>query len=435
MTFRRFSAGVAGVAAFALLFTAVAWPAASQQRGGEEEALPARTPVIDVDSPERALYRIAVPNLLGEGDMGPQGAEVLRNDFRLVSLFEVLDARSFVADAQAEGLGIAPAAWQAVGAQGVIKGQVTRQGNRIHVEMRLYEVARGASATLSRTYDGGPGELRTFMHDFANEVMQLLTGRAGAFGTRIAFARRRGPGRKDIMVGSFDGESVGRVSSGNGIAMLPSFGRGGVWYSILGEDGMFITRTGANERPLIGGEGLNMGVSVCGDRAYFSSTRDGNSEIYSANLEGGDVRRLTNHPGIDVSPACGGPGGLIAFVSARHGSPQIFTMNSSGGAVTRVTYRGEHNQTPAWCPRNDDGPLLAFTGRSGGFDIFTVNTRTQQYTRLTQGQGSNKDPAFSPDCRMIAFYSSRGGIYLASPEGLNQNLVIPGHAETLRWSR
>ena len=23
----------------------------------------------------------------------------------------------------------------------------------------------------------------------------------------------------------------------------------------------------------------------------------------------------------------------------------------------------------------------------------------------------------------------------ASPEGLNQNLVIPGHAETLRWSR
>jgi TolB protein len=435
MTFRRFSAGAAGSAAIALLFAALAWPASSQQRGGEEEELPARTPVIDVDSPERALYRIAVPNLLGEGSMGPQGAEVLRNDFRLVSLFEVLDARSFVANAEAEGLGIAPPAWQAVGAQGVIKGQVTRQGNRIHVEMRLYEVARGASATLSRTYDGGPGELRTFMHDFANEVMQLLTGRAGAFGTRIAFARRRGPGRKDIMVGSFDGESVGRVSSGNGIAMLPSFGRGGVWYSILGEDGMFITRTGANERPLIGGEGLNMGVSVCGDRAYFSSTRDGNSEIYSANLEGGDVRRLTNHPGIDVSPACGGPGGLIAFVSARHGSPQIFTMNSSGGAVTRVTYRGEHNQTPAWCPRNDDGPLLAFTGRSGGFDIFTVNTRTQQYTRLTQGQGSNKDPAFSPDCRMIAFYSSRGGIYLASPEGLNQNLVIPGHAETLRWSR
>lgn len=433
MNLRRLSAGASGLAVFAI-FAALAWPAASQQRQQEEE-LPARTPVIDVDSPERALYRIAVPNLLGAGDMGPQGAEVLRNDFRLVSLFEVLDARSFVANAQAEGLGITPAAWQAVGAQGVIKGQITRQGNQIRVEMRLYEVARGASPALTRTYSGSAGELRQFMHDFANAVLEHLTGRAGAFGTRIAFARRRGPGRKDIMVASFDGDRVSRVSSGDGIAMLPSFGRGGVWYSVLGENGMFITRTGTRERPLISGDGLNMGVSVCGDRAYFSSTRDGNSEIYSANLDGSDVRRLTNHPGIDVSPACGGPGGLIAFVSSRHGSPQIFTMNSSGGAVTRVTYRGSHNQTPAWCPRSDDGPLLAFTGRSGDFDIFTVNLRTQQYTRLTQGQGSNKDPAFSPDCRMVAFYSSRGGIYLASPEGLNQNLVVPGHAETLRWSR
>ena len=150
MNLRRVSAGAAGVAAFALIFTAIAWPAASQQRG-EEEELPARTPVIDVDSPERALYRIAVPNLLGEGDMGPQGAEVLRNDFRLVSLFEVLDSRSFVANLGEEGLGIVPGAWQAIGAQGVIKGQVTREGNRIRVEMRLFEIARGATPTISRT--------------------------------------------------------------------------------------------------------------------------------------------------------------------------------------------------------------------------------------------------------------------------------------------
>jgi len=79
--------------------------------------------------------------------------------------------------------------------------------------------------------------------------------------------------------------------------------------------------------------------------------------------------------------------------------------------------------------------LIAFTGRGGGMDVFTVNVATQQYTRITQGQGVNKDPAFSRDCRMLAFYSSRGGIYISNPEGLNQNQVIPGNAETLRWSR
>ena len=77
---------------------------------------------------------------------------------------------------------------------------------------------------------------------------------------------------------------------------------------------------------------------------------------------------------------------------------------------------------------------LAFTGRDAGMDIFTVDVATQQYTRLTQGQGVNKDPAFSPDCRMVAFYSSRGGIFLSNPEGLNQNKVIDGEAETIRWA-
>jgi len=410
-------------------------PATRSQQGGgadEEQPLPERL-VIDVDSPQRSLYRIAVPELLdGEGD--ENGAGVIRNDLRLSSLFDVLDPKSFLADAKAEGLGIGSQAWTVVGAQGVVKGKLSKTGSKIKLEMRLYELARGNNPVLSRDYSGGKGEQRRFMHEFANEILRVLTGQAGAFGTRLAFARRVGPGRKDIYVAEFDGHKVGRVSSGRGVAMLPSFGPGGIWYSVLSRRGMFITHSNANESPIIRGDGLNMGVSVCGNRAYFSSTRDGNSEIYSAALDGSDVRRLTNNPGIDVSPACG-PGGDIAFVSTRHGNAQVFVMSASGGAPKRVTYKGDHNQTPAWCP-DPKNPLIAFTGRSGGsFDVFTVNLKTGAYTRLTQGQGINKDPAFSPDCRMVAFASSRGGIFISNPEGLNQTLVVRGGAETVRWSR
>jgi TolB protein len=431
----RPSSAFAAALACTSLVAALAWPVASQAPlvEGDEPELPGRAVVIDVDAPERSLYRIAVPDLRGDEALGEQGAAVLRNDLRLVSLFELLDEGSFVANLEAEGLELVPAAWQTIGAQGVVKGEVTRDGTRIRLELRLYELARGATPTLTRAYSGSAEELRQFMHLFGNDVLLTLTGRAGAFGTRLAFARRYGPGRKDIMIAGFDGDRLSRISSGNGIAMLPSFGRGGLWYSVLTEEGMYLTRTGLNERAMVRSEGLNMGVSVCGDRMYFTSTRDGNAEIYSADLSGGGIERLTNHPAIDVSPTCGGPGGRIAFVSNRHGGPQIFTMSPNGGDVTRVTYRGNHNQTPAWCPVAEDGPLLAFTGLSGNWDIFTVNLRTQQYTRLTQGQGTNKDPAFSPDCRMVAFYSSRGGIFISSPQGSNQNLVIPGHAETLRW--
>lgn len=407
-------------------------PHARGQETQQEPPLPTSTPVIDVTSPEQALYRIAVPDLAGTPGLGSQGAGVLRNDFALVSLFKVLDPASFVADLKAEGMTIQPASWQSVGAQGVVKGDVRQVGSRISVDMYFYELARGAAPTLKKHYEGTPSDLRTHMHDFANQVVKLLTGEAGAFGSRLTFARREGPGRKDVYVADFDGANLGQVSRGRGVSMLPAFGPGGIWYSVLTPTGMFITKAGTSDRPIIRGNGLNMGVTTCGGRIIFSSTRDGNSEIYSANASGSDVRRLTKNPGIDVSPSCG-PGGQIAFVSNRHGTPQIWVMDQNGGGQRRVTFKGDYNQTPAFCP-DAKKPLIAFTGRDAGMDVFTINLKTGEYTRLTQGQGTNKDPAFSPDCRMVAFASTRGGIYISNPQGLNQIRVISGAAETVRWS-
>jgi len=177
-----------------------------------------------------------------------------------------------------------------------------------------------------------------------------------------------------------------------------------------------------------------MGATICNGRVYFSSNRDGNSEIYSSSIDGTDVKRITNNPGIDISPSCG-PSGQIAFVSTRHGGPQIFVMGAGGdGDAKRITYKGDYNQTPSWC-MDPSNPMIAFTGRdSGAFDIFTVSLKTGEVTRLTQGQGNNQDPAFSPDCRMVAFASSRGGVYISNPEGLNQNKVLTGALSNVRWS-
>lgn len=182
---------VSVVAVLALALTAVPTRVLTQAGRPQEEALPTRV-VIEVDNAERALYRIAIPDLIG--NTTEDAAPVIRNDLKLSSLFSVLDQRSFIADLSAEGLGITTNPWSVVGANGVVKGKVV--GNS--VELRLYELARGETAILTKTYNGGAAQMRGFMHDFANEILRVLTGKAGSFGSRLTFARRLGPGRKDV---------------------------------------------------------------------------------------------------------------------------------------------------------------------------------------------------------------------------------------------
>ena len=405
----------------------------------EDEAppLPEDKIVVDIDAPEEEAFQIGIPPLTGEpASRVAEGGDVLRNDFRLMPGFRVIGPSSVRHDAAATGLGVDIEQWAMLGANGVIKGMMGGNDAALRVELRFYQSSGGDVPVLRKTYQGPASDLRTWMHDFANEVIGVITGTKGPFGTEIAFARKHGPGHKSVYAAEMDGHGVRKVSSGRGVSMLPSFGKGSIWYTRMTKEGMFITNTRVGGRRIVGGKGITMAPAVCGDRVYFSSSRSGNPEIYSSNLDGSGIRRLTRNRAIDVSPTCG-PRGRIAFVSDRHGSPQVFAMNSDGTNVERVTFRGSHNQTPVWC-LDPEQPLIAFSGRDGNFDIFTVNTVTQEYRRLTQGQGDNKDPAFSPDCRVIAFASTRSGaagVYLAGQDGVDQNLVVGGRAETVRWSR
>ena len=144
--------------------------------------------------------------------------------------------------------------------------------------------------------------------------------------------------------------------------------------------------------------------------------------------------RLTNSPSIDSSPAFSPDGSQIAFVSNRQGSPQIFLMPASGGAAKRVTFQGKYNQTPRFSPRTDK-PQIAFTGRDerGVFDVFILDVKSGRVDRLTQNKGSNLDPTWSPDGRLIAYVSSRGGIFVSNPETHHEVQVWRGSAASPSW--
>jgi TolB protein len=314
---------------------------------------------------------------------------------------------------------------------------VNRRGARdFTLSVRLQAAADAASdAPLiwSHDYATSEADLRRAAHQAADAILGTLTGRPGAFDSRLLFARRVGPGRKDLYVADYDGDGVTRISDGTGMALLPNFIGGAVWYTTLIDGRMALTRLGRDGGAAVNGSGITMGVAPCGDGMVFTSTRDGNAEIYRSDVDGRRLERLTNDPAIDVSPACG-PSGDLAFVSSRNGTPQLFAMNAEGSDARQLTFREEQSQTPVWCP-DRSRRLIAFTsvGRRQ-MHVFTLDLDTSELRQLTADAGSYKDPAFSPDCRLLAF-AGDDGIFVSTIDGRRRRRVLRGAAETLRWGR
>jgi hypothetical protein len=99
-----------------------------------------------------------------------------------------------------------------------------------------------------------------------------------------------------------------------------------------------------------------------GSQILFDSTRDGNTEIYVMDADGGNQRRLTDDPSEDWG-ATWSPDGLVAFNSFRGGQFDIWVMRADGGGVRRVTVGdlpGDSRVTPSWSP---DSSRIAFTYR------------------------------------------------------------------------
>jgi len=138
-------------------------PAADQAAEGDD------LPQITITDPNRDLFRLALPSAIGDADLAGTASDVERRDLDLVGLFRVLDPASFPDSLVKEGLGFSADLWSQMGAQGVAKLRVARDGAGVVVEGKLYQVGRGDAAVLSKTYRGP--ELRPLVHMWANDVI------------------------------------------------------------------------------------------------------------------------------------------------------------------------------------------------------------------------------------------------------------------------
>lgn len=143
-----------------------------------------------------------------------------------------------------------------------------------------------------------------------------------------------------------------------------------------------------------------------GERIAFSSTHDGNQELYTARKDGSDLLRLTNDPGQDGHPAWSPSGDEIAFSTDRWGDLEIALIHADGSRLRRLTFSVGMDDFPAWSP---DGKRLAFTSnRDGNREIYVIDVASGESQRRTDHRGIDDFPAWSPTGE-LTFISQRGG--------------------------
>lgn len=393
---------------------------------------------ITIGPVEKALDPIGVPDALCEGSKEACAlvTEVLRNDLRLSGYFNVLPPKTYLADMAKETLTTTSwPDWNNVGATYLVKAQV--RGGGSEVDFRLYNVVEKRAYTLDKQHRTGlsKDKLRRATHDFVNEVLALLSGTPGDFGTPIVYAYKTGLQTKGIGITDMDGYGDHGVFGGSSIHMLPSWAPGGGVVYTSYKSGKPDVWIGKQRLTKDGNHYRKARFSPDGGTVAVAVGMEDQTDIWLMSPDGTLIKNLTNNWADDVSPTWSPDGSQIAFVSNRSGGPQIYVMSRDGGGQRRLSMAGTYNSTPDW---GKDG-LIAFAGLDMGHsDIFTVDLEGN-ISRLTQDQGNNRDPTWSPNGRYLAFTSDREGgnqLWIMTADGRWQfRIGDRGGVSTPTWQK
>lgn len=156
-------------------------------------------------------------------------------------------------------------------------------------------------------------------------------------------------------------------------------------------------------------------------RIVFTSRRDGNAEIYVADLALGGQVRLTTTSATDDAPALDPTGTTIAFVSTRSGTPRVWLMDANG-ANPRALATGSASFVPegrpAWSP---DGTQIAFTStRTNTSQVYVMPVAGGTPLQLTRTAAGAFFPTWSADGKKILY------VVLAGDPSIHQVPVIGG---------
>ena len=170
-------------------------------------------------------------------------------------------------------------------------------------------------------------------------------------------------------------------------------------------------------------------VSPKGDKIVFTSTRNGDLDLYVMNIDGSNVKQVTNEIGYDGGAFFSPDGKKLVFRASRPKteeekkeyldylkqglvaptSMEIYTCNVDGSDLKQITNLGKANWAPFYHPK---GKKIIFSSNHKGkrgfeFNLFMVNEDGSGLEQISYDGVFDSFPMFSPDGKKFVFSSNR----------------------------
>ena len=158
-------------------------------------------------------------------------------------------------------------------------------------------------------------------------------------------------------------------------------------------------------------------------------------DIFTANLDGSGLQRLTTAPGYDAEATISADGSKMVFTSVRDGDIEIYSMNADGTGIKRLTHElgydggaffspdGSRIVYRASRPRNEqeEQDYLRLLDRNlvrpGALELFVMDADGSNKRQVTDNGAANFAPYFFPNGERIVFSSN-----MHDPQGRNFDL-------------
>ncbi len=254
-------------------------------------------------------------------------------------------------------------------------------------------------------------------HEFAADIIGQFGG-ASLIGTHIYFVSDR-TGHKEIWAMDPDGTNQRQITKLRSITIEPAVSPDGskIAFTSFAKTypGIFVysVETG---RPLPfynQNASLNSTPNFTPDGkhiVYASTAAGGDPQLYMADVDGKNFKRISFRRAIEVEPKVNPKTGSDVLFVSGPGPQQIYKTDLNGSSVEMASPGGGEAANPSWHP---DGQIMAFAWTrgfaTGAFNIFIMDIVSRSYSQLTHDEGRNENPTWAPDGRHLVFMSNRNG--------------------------